>query len=81
MIKQIGHQGLLFFTFSAADFHWPELHKLMPEDGHSVDGSISSEKCQQNIIDNPHIAIWFFHRWFENFFNDVLKSRWDLEDW
>ncbi|PKK68501.1 hypothetical protein RhiirC2_782199 [Rhizophagus irregularis] len=57
MIKQIGHRGLLFFTFSAADFHWPELHKLMPEDGYSASGR------------------------FENFFNDVLKPRWDLEDW
>ena len=32
MIKQIGHQGLIFFTFSAADLHWPELHQLMPSD-------------------------------------------------
>ena len=30
LIKQIGHQGLLFFTFSAADFYWQELHNLMP---------------------------------------------------
>jgi hypothetical protein len=30
MIRQIGHNGLLFFTFSVADFHWPELHELMP---------------------------------------------------
>ncbi|GBC05301.1 hypothetical protein RclHR1_06170005 [Rhizophagus clarus] len=29
MIKQIRPQGLIFFTFSAADLHWPELHKLM----------------------------------------------------
>ena len=28
-IKQIGHQGLIFFTFSAADLHWPELHNLI----------------------------------------------------
>src|SRR6266496_5414096 len=56
MIKQIGHQGLIFFTFSVADFHWPELHKLMPEDGYSDDESISSEKRQQNIINNPHVA-------------------------
>ena len=34
MIKQIGHKGLIFFTFSAADLHWPELHKLMNEDGY-----------------------------------------------
>jgi hypothetical protein len=64
-----------------ADFHWPELHKLMPDNRYFDDRSILSEKCQQNIIENPHIATWFFHRRFENFFNDVLKSRWDLEDW
>ena len=81
MIKQIGHQGLLFFTFSAADFHWPELHKLMPDDGYSDNESISSEKRQQNIINNPHVATWFFNKRFDNFFNDVLKPRWDLEDW
>jgi len=55
MIKQIGHQGLVFFTFSAADFHWPELHKLMPDDGTIRNGSDSTER-QQNIIKNPHIA-------------------------
>ena len=81
MIKQIGHQGLLFFTFSAADFHWPELHKLMPDDGYSDNESISSEKRQQNIINNPHVATWFFNKRFDNFFNNVLKPRWDLEDW
>jgi hypothetical protein len=82
MIKQIRHRGLLFFTFSAADFHWSKLHKLMLEDGYSAaDESISSETRQKNIINNPHIATWFFHRRFENFFNDVLKPRWDLEDW
>ncbi len=46
MIKQIGHQGLLFFTFSAADLHWPELHKLMPKDKYSDDESISAKKRQ-----------------------------------
>jgi len=33
MIKQIGSQGLVFFTFSAADLHWPELHKLILSSG------------------------------------------------
>ena len=56
MIKQIGYQGLLFFTFSAADLHWPELHKLMPEDRYSDDESILAKKRQQNLIKNPHIA-------------------------
>src|SRR5439155_23552936 len=37
MIKQIGHQGLIFFTFSAADLHWPDLHKLMSRCTNEVD--------------------------------------------
>ena len=36
---------------------------------------------QQNIIDNPHIATWFFNKRFETFFNDVLVKQWELEDW
>jgi hypothetical protein len=78
MIKQIGPEGLDFFTFSAADLHWPELHKLMPPNGNS---ETSAKNHQQNIIDNPHIADWFFYKRFEIFFNDVLKEKWELEDW
>ncbi|CAB4427787.1 unnamed protein product [Rhizophagus irregularis] len=71
MIKQIGHKGLIFYTFSAADFHWPNLHRLMPDDG----------DAQSKVINNPHIAAWFFTKRFESFFNDMLKEKWDLEDW
>jgi len=67
MIKQIGSQGLVFFTFSAADLHWPEFHKLIPSSG----GETSNH---QNIVNNLHIAIWFFNKRFEIFFNDVLKK-------
>jgi len=78
MIKQIGHQGLIFFTFSAANFHWPELHQLMLDDGEESD---SGKQRMQNIIDNPHIAAWFFNKRFETFFHDVLVPRWNLVDW
>ena len=66
LIKQIGHQGLVFFTFSAADFHWPELHNLMPgeKDG---DEAETAKQRQQNIVDNPHIAAWFFDERFKEF--------------
>src|ERR1044071_4116306 len=75
MIKQLGHQGLIFFTFSAADFHWPELHRLMPEVPDSTNQYI------KNVVDNPHIATWLFRKCFEMFFHDVLIPRWKLEDW
>ncbi len=38
MIKQIGFQKMVFFTFSAADLHWPELHKLMPHGENRIEG-------------------------------------------
>jgi hypothetical protein len=30
LIKQIRTLEIMFFTFSAADMYWPELHNLMP---------------------------------------------------
>jgi len=42
MIKQIGHQGLIFFTFSVTDLHWPELHKLMGLDDYNRDEAESA---------------------------------------
>ena len=56
MIKQIGVQGLIFFTFSAANLYWPELYELIPSNN-----SESSIK-NQNIINNPHVTVWFFNK-------------------
>ncbi|CAG8720808.1 17501_t:CDS:1 [Cetraspora pellucida] len=78
MIKQLGSQGLIFFTFSAADLHWPELHELMP---HSENQISSSSQRRQDLIDNPHIAAWFFENRFKSFLEDVLIPKWNLEDW
>ncbi len=72
MIKQLRLEGLIFFTFSATDLHWPELHRLMP----SNDNCETSAKCHnQNIVNNPYITVWFFYKRFEIFFNDVLKKQ------
>ncbi len=71
MIKQLGSEGLIFFTFNAADLHWPELYKLMLSNSNCE----TLAKCHnQNIIDNPHITVWFFYKRFEIFFNDILKK-------
>ncbi|GBC48412.2 ATP-dependent DNA helicase PIF1 [Rhizophagus irregularis DAOM 181602=DAOM 197198] len=81
LIKQIGADGLIFFTFSAADMHWPKLHKLMENNDHNGDEAESSKRRQQNIIDNLHIATWFFKQRFETFFKDVLKKNAPKIDW
>jgi ATP-dependent DNA helicase PIF1 len=84
MVKQLGSQGMIFFTFSAADLHWPELHKLMPRGEHSrnpiTEPEISKQR-RQNLIDNPHIAAWFFEKRFKLFLEKVLIPKWKLEDW
>ena len=50
----------LFFTFSSADMHWPELHALFKADTDSEIGHSASEVRRQNVINNPHIVDWFF---------------------
>ncbi len=45
LIKQIGSQGIVFFTFSAADMHWPDLHNLMP----NIENSADTETVQEAV--------------------------------
>ena len=57
MIRQIGTQEIVFFTFSAADLHWPELHDLMQDASRNVfTDQESSNNRYQDLINNPHIA-------------------------
>ena len=53
----------LFFTFSSADMHWPELHALF---GVDLDNT-TSEMRRQNVIANPHLVDWFFTQQLESF--------------
>ena len=57
----------LFFTFSSADMHWPELHALFKADTDSPLDNSSSEVRQQNVINNPHVVDWFFTQRLESF--------------
>ena len=53
----------IFFTFSSADMHWPELHSLFS----NKSDNCTNEERRQNVIDNPHIVDWFFNQRLENF--------------
>ena len=46
----------LFFTFSSADMHWPELHALFKSGPHCGNHNSNCDVRQQNVIDNPHIV-------------------------
>ena len=66
----------VFFTFSSADMHWPELHDLFQVTTHNT----SSEERRQNVINNPHIVDWFFTQRLESFgkhwLYETLDAKW-----
>jgi hypothetical protein len=43
----------------------------MPDSNYSEE-SDSAKQRQQNVIENPHIATWFFNKRFDKFFRDIL---------
>ena len=62
----------LFFTFSSADMHWPELHALFKADTDSELGNSTSDVKRQNVISNPHVVDWFFTERLESFVKHCL---------
>lgn len=61
----INHVGAptLFFTFSSADMHWPQLLNLFEMTTHYT----SSEERQQYVINIPQCEDWFFTQRLESF--------------
>jgi hypothetical protein len=70
----------LFFTFSSADMHWPELHALFKADTDNELDHSTSDVRRQNVINNPHVVDWFFTQRLESFVNhwlyDTLGAKW-----
>ena len=63
-----------FFTFSFADHHWPDLHRLLP-------GRSESEADKfRNVLNNPHLVDWYFSHRLDTFmkiyFDEHLKCDW-----
>ena len=67
--------GTIFFTFSAADMHWEELHALF----HKNPAQLSSQERRQNVINNPHLTDWFFVQRLENFIQNWLYKTLNAE--
>lgn len=60
----------IFFTFSSADMHWPELHKLFC----SHVEHLTPQDRRKHVIDNPHLADWFFTKRLESFIKHWLYN-------
>ncbi|XP_057850600.2 uncharacterized protein LOC131061102 [Cryptomeria japonica] len=85
MIHQLG-TPTLFFTLSAADTKWPELHKLFPP---NLSPEFQSMKKQfiQNIVHNPHVTALFLHFRLTIFREEIIdklfkaKDHWYMYEW
>jgi hypothetical protein len=77
LLATIEQRGLptFFFTFSYANLHWPDLHRLMP-------GNSSNTRSQRykNVLNNPHLVDWYYSfrlsAFIKVFFEDILESLW-----
>ena len=63
----------LFFTFSSADMHWPDLHVLFGNE------NSTSEERRQAVINNPHIVDWFFTQRLQSFVKHWLYKTLDAK--
>ena len=62
-------------TFSYADNHLDDLHRLMP--GPKAD---SDNRKRKNFLNNPHLVDWYFSFRLEEFFKAFLDNALDC-DW
>jgi ATP-dependent DNA helicase PIF1 len=71
----------LFFTCSAADVQWVDLHRLMPTNQPDTqDERVLYKWRLTNLNDNPAIAAQFFVKRWELFFNTVVCKIFKVKD-
>ncbi|RNA24394.1 ATP-dependent DNA helicase PIF1 [Brachionus plicatilis] len=65
----------IFFTFSYADNHWIDLHRLLPG-GYSDDPKVR----YKNVLRNPHLVDWYFsvrlNEFLQIVFDGTLQCEW-----
>ena len=75
LLEQMG-SPTFFWTASAADCHWPELHNLLT---HTSNPPTYSDRVQA-IIDQPHLTDWYFTSKLtdilQSWLYDVLDANW-----
>jgi len=75
-------KGSLFFTLSAADLQWYDLHAHMPQfnEYKAADETQRYRIASRNLNENPHIAAYWLHRRFDLFKKYVLMDLFDCDD-
>ena len=66
----------IFFTFTAADLYWPQLHSLFYINPHDN----SSKEKMESLHQYWHLVDWYFTKRIENFIKywlyDALGAEW-----
>ena len=58
----------IFFSLSAADYHWTDLQRFMPwPESIKKNGlhKLTIHQKKEMVVNNPHIATWYFTKKFE----------------
>jgi ATP-dependent DNA helicase PIF1 len=75
----------LFFTVSAADIHWPDLHQHMPvHPGPPPENENEQEAYRRraaSLNDNPAIAAYYFQKRWQIFYEVVVKPQLNVVDY
>ncbi|KAE8740153.1 hypothetical protein FOCC_FOCC014351, partial [Frankliniella occidentalis] len=77
MIEQIG-MPTLFFTLSSADYHWPELFKLLAPEENII--SMSESRRRQLVHENPLLVDMFFSERVDTYIKEVLQKKFSIDD-
>ena len=78
LLHQIGCPTI-FFTLSAADMYWPDLHALML--GTMPTNPREAQNWRrQNIIDYPHIVAHYMHLRHSMFRKEILENGMNVKD-
>ncbi|KAK3923565.1 ATP-dependent DNA helicase [Frankliniella fusca] len=77
MVQQIG-LPTIFFTLSAADFHWPRLFDLLKEAYGLV--NVNEQERHKLMFENPKICSDYFFALAETFINDILLVYFNVKD-
>jgi hypothetical protein len=83
MVKNIG-PGHLFITFSAADLHWDDLMRHLPNYQEWKQGTAAERirYSRENLRNNPHIVAQWFHIRYLAFKKEVLTKKFNIvDDW
>lgn len=81
MVQQLGTPNA-FLTLTAADLHWPDLHRHMPPpDEPHVSETARQRHNSKNVNNNPAITAWYFQKRFQLFFEHVIKPVFRVKEW